>query len=318
MIQKTIRAYERLTVGLIVLLLVLPVCVIWADNGELFDQAGDLVREEKYDEALSAYADFIEAHPEHSLVPAAEWTMANIHLMVFTDYEKAAGSFQQIVKDYPGTEWEHISYERLIVCYRNMEDHENLIRTYKESLARNPYALMAPESQYNLAQVYLDMDSLKQAADNFVLVVDRYPVSGYARRVQLEHSDLLASECDYDWTHYNTFQTALEYSRTARYAPAVDAFHEVIEAKRHTGMDYAAQFQKQLIEFRKKGNAEDFRQQLVVSVEKYPYGYGGVAVDQIDDILGVIIDAQAALESDPEDAGAYASMAFGSPERLRQ
>ena len=311
MTQKANRLCGRLTTGLMLSLLFVPIFVVWANNSDLFDHASDLVREEKYEEALSTYEDFIEANPEHSLVPAAKWTMANIHLMVFTDYENAAEAFERIIKDYPGTEWEIVSYDRLIVCYRNMEDHESLIRIYRESLAKNPAAPSAPESHYNLAQVYLGIDSLKQAADNFVLVVDRYPVSGYARRVQSEHSDLLVAQCAYDWTHFSTFQTAQEYSQTARYAPAVAAFNEVIEAKRNTGMDHAAQFQKQLIEFRKHGNAETFREDLIVSMELYSYGFGGVAVDQLDNILETIIDAKAAIESNPEDAGEYATMAFG-------
>ena len=50
-----------------------------------------------------------------------------------------------------------------------------------------------------MAQAYVDMKELKEAAENFLLVVERYPASSYAERVQSEQADLLISQCDYDW-----------------------------------------------------------------------------------------------------------------------
>ncbi len=197
---------------------------------------------------------------------------------------------------------------RLLSCYRNMQDHESIILTYQEILSENPAAPSAPEDQYNLAQAYLDINDSKEAAKNFVMVVERYPVSNYAQRVQTEHAEVLNSELGYDWVPFSTFQSALRFSQRGQYEEALARFDEVIEVKRNKGMAYAARFQKELIEYRQSGDAAVLREKVTSNRDDYPYGLGGVRVDQLNNLLEGIIEAQGTLASNPEESGAYAQM----------
>ncbi len=336
------------------LLCFLPAQTASSSTTAAFLQGNDLVLERNYAEALRAYDTFVKENPQHYLVPAALWTMANIYFAINADYENAAELYRRVATDNAGTEWEYFAYDRLgtcyeaqqdwkeavdiyqsavgrlsgsgeddarlriaqlrgsmISCYQNMNDHKSLIRVYEEMLADDPTAASAPENQFNLAHAYLDMEDLDQAAQNFVVVVERYPTTQHAQRVQSEHAELLASQYDYDWTPFNTFWSALRLSQTGHYDEARAEFDKVLEAKENTDMVYAVNLQKELIEYRENGDATALMEKVASSREDYPYGLGGVSIDGLNAVLQDIVEAQEVLISNPEDVGTYARIAFG-------
>lgn len=341
----------RVVIGL---LLCLPICIMWANGQEIFERGNELLQMQRYADALVAYERFIYENPDHHLVPAAKWSMANIYFTIDEDYPRAILVFQNIISKHLDTGWEIFSYDRLGMCYeeqekwsdaaqvyelalerlmtethselarewndvfktkllgayRNQNDRENMIRIFQESLTNNPAGPSAPEDHFNLAQVYLEMNESKKAARSFAVLVDRYPFSNPARRVQSEYPDLLASELDYDWAPFTLFQSCVRLSQTGHYGEALKGFDEVIASERNTDMAYAARFQKELIEFRKNGDAEDLRDKLVATRDEFPYGFGGVRAEQLFDVLERIIEAQAATSTNPEDVGTYTGMAF--------
>jgi tetratricopeptide (TPR) repeat protein len=334
--------------------LILPICSVQADDTEIFEHANELLQTQHYVEALGAYETFIHENPDHRLVPAAKWAMANIYFTIDEDYSGATLIYQNIISKHPDTGWEIFSYDRLGMCYeeqqkwqdavrvyesalgrlvteshselaqewnevfktrllaayRNMNDHENMIRIYEEALTNYPAGSSTPEDQFDLAQVYLEMNEAKQAASNFAMLVDRYPFSDPARRVQNEYADLLATELDYDWAPFSTFQAAVRSSQTGHYEEALKGFDQVLAKKRNTSMEHAARFQKELVAFRKSGDAEDLRDKLADTRGEYPYGFGGVRTEQFLDVLERIIQAQTTVSSNPEDIGTYGAMAF--------
>ena len=192
-----------------------------------------------------------------------------------------------------------------------MGDSQSIIGLYQEVLAENPASPSAPEDQFQLAQAYLDNDNLQEAAENFAQVVERYPASPYAQQVQGEQADFLASQLGYDWEPFSTFQAAQELRRAGQYDEALAQFDEVIDAVAKTSLAQAAIFQKHLVEYQKSGDASALRDEIATGRNEYPLGFGGVPVDQLSDVLREINQAQQALESNPEDAGAYQQMGLG-------
>lgn len=345
---------QKKTAAALLILLLLPVCILRADDAALFTKGSAQLEQGDYSAASASYMNFAKENPGHRLGPAALWNVANIHMIIDHDYEKATKIYEDIAATLTDTEWEMYAYERwgqcleeqekwkaaadlykiamvsiadndqrslvqahtnryqrqLLTCYRNLNDHESIIALYQEYLARDPADVAAPENQYNLAQAYLDLDDQKTAADNFVLVVDRYPASQYAPRVQTEQTELLASQLDYDWTTFNTFQTAVEHSQNGEYDAAIAMFDTVVSTKGKKGMAQAACFQKELIAFRKTGDAASFLNTLEISEDDYPYGYGGIPGAGLMRALQFIIDAQETIVEYPDDVGAYANMGF--------
>ena len=354
--RKTLEGgFSRRTIVLILVLVLFKVCISSADDTALFERGSDLLQEQKYSEALTAFETFVKERPEHRLIPAAVWTMANIYMTINKEYEKAADLFQKIVDEYEDTDWEIFGYDRLgrcfeeqekwdkaadtyqtgtkrlqtfieepeaptrirglkqkaLLCYQNLSDYESIINMYQETLVENPAAPTAPEDQFNLAQTYLTMENPKESAEHFALVVDRYPASTFAQRIQSEQSDLLTSELNYDWTPFTTFQSAVELSRTGQYEESLSKLDEIIDTRPNTGMAYGAIIQKHLIEYRKTGDAAGLLEKLAAGQDKYPYGPGGIPLDRWNYFLRLIVDAQETIKTNPDDAGLYVRMSQG-------
>ena len=347
--------FWKITVVFILLLGVFHVCTIRADDATLFERGNDFLQEQKFSEALTALETFVKENPEHRLIPAATWTMANIYMAIHKDYEKAAVLFQKILDEYEDTEWEIFGYDRLgrcfeeqenwdkaadvyqtaiksmqafsedteaqartreikqktLLCYQNTNDYDSILNMYKETLAENPAAAFAPEDQFSLAQTYLTVDNPKEAAENFALVVERYPASHFAQRVQAEQSDLLAAETDYDWTFFSDFLSAVGLGRTGQYEEALAILDELIDARPNTGIAHSAAIQKLLIEYRKSGDAASLIEKLNISRDEYPYGLGGVPQSRWNYFLGLIVDAQETIHTNPDDIGLYVRMSQG-------
>ncbi len=200
---------------------------------------------------------------------------------------------------------------RLLASYQNVQDHQSIIDMYEEMLRENPASPSAPEDQFHLAQAYFDMGHEKGAAQNFALVVERYPASSFAQQVQSERADLLNSQLAYDWTPFSIFQAAQQMGQSGRHEEALSRLEEIIEAWPNDPIAYAVSFQKHLIKYRQTGDAAALRKELSSSGDRYPYGLGGIPTTQLDDILRQICEAQATLEANPEDAGAYQQMGLG-------
>ena len=334
--------------------LFLPICVAFAYDKDIFDRANDLLQEQKYAEAVAMYERFIDENPEHRLVPAAMWTMANVSYTINQDYSQAALIYQIIIREHADTGWEIFSHDRLGLCYeeqerwseaahvyksilqqleterryemdqdwvnvfkvrliaayRNLNDRESMVSILQESLANDPAGSSAPEDQFDLGRVYLEMDDVKKAAEHFAMLVDRYPFSNPARSVQNEYADMLARELDYEWAPFTRFQSCVRLSQTGHYEEALEGFDGVIADKRNTGMEYAARFQKELVEFRKNGDAQALRDKLAANQADYPYGFGGVRAEPLLDVLDRIIEAKATINADPDGGGAHGTMGF--------
>jgi tetratricopeptide (TPR) repeat protein len=340
--------------GVLCLLLYFQAGTVRAAETNGFEQGNELLRKQRYEEALALYESFIAANPDHHLAAAAHWNMANIHLTVNEDHEKAAALFETIVAQHPDSEWGIFASQRLgrcheareqwaqaaeayqpavrrlstgaetvvtpvwtgelkrnlITSYRNAGEHAAIIGLYEEVLAEAPAAPSAPEDQFHLAEALLESDEPGDAAENFVLVVERYPASSYARRVQEEQGELLAAQLGYEWEQYDAFRDGQDLAREGRFDEAVERFDEVIETAPPAMVDAAA-FQKHLVEYRKEGNAAALRSRIAAGRNRYPFGFGGVPVDGLDDVLSDICRAQERLESNPQDSDTYQRLGIG-------
>lgn len=199
--------------------------------------------------------------------------------------------------------------QKLVAYYRRASDPAAVARVYDEALTRFPAGLNAAGDLLSLARLHFEMRDSALAISELVAVVDRYPFSEAAREVHGTYRQLLAARAGYDWVAFTTFQTCLKLSESGRFEEAAVGFDTVIARKRGTGMDHAARFQKELLEFRKTGNAVWFRENLINARETYPYGFGGVRELGLFDILETIIQARpAAAEAD--DFIPHARMAY--------
>ncbi len=335
------------------LLVTLSSGVAQVDSLDVFDRANELLENRQYEEALRAYEFFLSENPDHHLVPAAKWAIANIFFTVKQDYYKASIVYQNIVSKYRDTGWEIFSLDRLgscyerqnkweeatrvyesalarlaepvhsalaedwndvfnsklLACYRRLGDQYSMVSIYERSLEADPGGPRAPQYQFELASVLLEMNETKAAASQFAGVVDRYPLSGYAEMVRVEHHDLLVSQLGYDWIPFSIFNNSVELSRSGQFDEAHKGFDRVIEEKHATGMDCAARFQQALIMFRRTGDAVTLSDMVRTKRDEFPYGLGGIDEERFIGVLDAIIEAEKTTTSGPENAEAYRRMA---------
>lgn len=206
--------------------------------------------------------------------------------------------------------WYDSFKQKLLSYYRRINDRAALVRVYNEALARYPTRITAAADLLNLARLYLETGDSARAMSHLAAVVDRYPVSDEARVVYETYRKLLAGRAGYDWLAFTTFETCLVLSETGRFDEAAVGFDTVIARKNGTGMDLAARFQKDLVEFRKTGDALWFREKLVNSRGDYRYGFGGVPELWLGEVLETVIQAQRAAASGTGDYTPHARMAY--------
>jgi tetratricopeptide (TPR) repeat protein len=229
----------------------------------------------------------------------------------------AAEAYQPVVRWFstadhpPVTEaWMGELKRSLLTSYRNAGQHDRIIGMYEEILAENPAAPSAPEDQFQLAEAFLETGDDLEAAENFALLLVRYPASSYARRVQDERADLLTGQLNYDWESFSAFRSGQDLSRAGRSDQAMARFDEVIGSA-PPAMARAAVFQKHLAEYRLSGDAAALRRAIAAERGRDEYGFGGMPVDRLGEALRSICQAQAQLESNPGDAAAYQQMGIG-------
>ena len=192
----------------------------------------------------------------------------------------------------------------------NAGQHERIIGLYEEVLAENPAAPSAPEDQFQLAEAFLETGDRMDAAENFALLLDRYPASSHARRVQDERAGLLDSLLNYNWEPFSSVRSGQDLSRSGQYDQALDRFDAVVE-NAPQAMAQAAAFQKHLVEYRTSGDAAAMRRVIAAGRGRDRFGFGGVPVDQLREALRSICQAQEQLESSPQDAAAYQQIGIG-------
>jgi len=232
-------------------------------------------------------------------------------------WAQAAEAYQPAVRWFSTTDqtlvtsdWAGDLKRRLITSYRNAGEHERIIGLYEEILAENPAAPSAPEDQFHLAEAFLETKDHLDAAENFALVLERYPASSYARQVQDEQADLLDRQLNYNWQPFSSFRAGQDLSRAGQYDQAAARFDAVIEGAPEA-MARAAGFQKHLVEYRQSGDAAALRRAIATERSRDRYGFGGVPVDRLGEALRSICQAREQLESNSGDAAAYQQMGIG-------
>jgi tetratricopeptide (TPR) repeat protein len=224
-------------------------------------------------------------------------------------YESALERLTEPVHSELALDWTQTFESGLLANYRRLGDLASLVTFYTGSLDEYPDRPWAPQYQFELAGVHLQMNDPAKAADCYARVVDRYPLSTYADRVRSEHADLLVSQLGYDWKPFSTFVKSVELSQSGRFEQAQEGFDLVIERKQGTGMEYAARFQKGLTVFRRTGDAVALRDLIQNARNDFPYGLGGLQMERFSSLIDAILEAKRVVDSDPENAGAYQRMA---------
>jgi outer membrane protein assembly factor BamD len=143
--------------------------------------------------AIAAYRRFIKNNPASPLAQKAQFRIAEI-IEAQGNASKAFDAYQKLVTQYPDTPDferavsrqvsianEYLGGKKLTFLWMPIVPGTDRAESMFASIIQNaPYSKNAPIAQFNLGVTYERQGKLKEAADAYQLVLDRYPNSSIA------------------------------------------------------------------------------------------------------------------------------------------
>lgn len=180
---------------------------------EEFDRAKRLLDRKKYDEAATAFEQFVYNHGGSARVPDAVYFQGESRFLSRA-YTDAIAPFEQVVTEYPVSAFADRAQYRLGLCYLrespswelDQEMTEKAIETFQVFLIKYPQSTLVPEvnkmiaacldklshKRYDAGRIYLKLRLYNSARLYFISTIHDYPDFLWARRAALG-----LAECDF-------------------------------------------------------------------------------------------------------------------------
>ena len=102
-----------------------------------------------YEQAIVAYRQVIEAHPESLWSAEAVYRTGVVYAKHLNNTEKAIESYQTLIKDYPSSSQTMMAHFQLGEMYRSLDQYDEAVKAYQTTIAY-------PKQTQHLAQGYKD------------------------------------------------------------------------------------------------------------------------------------------------------------------
>ena len=126
--------------------------VVVSDNEaeqQQYDQAKDLIRQKKYDEAVAAFSKYISDYPNSAYTANAWYWMGEVSL-VMRDTEKAKNAFQAVVDQFPDHQKYPDSLYKLATCYAKLGDNAKAKELFEKVVNGYPGSQIAGKASLSL------------------------------------------------------------------------------------------------------------------------------------------------------------------------
>ena len=175
--------------------------------------------------ACSTPKELVKTEPEKS---AYEWYNEGVQYYINHNYEEAKHSLSMINQQHPGSIYSKKAHLILGDVYYSEEDYLLAVDEYKKFIELYPNTNDAMFAQYKIAMSYynmmngykLDQTPTKNAIENFLILLDKYPDNPYKDKVynhltecvkQLYQHQLFIARFYYDLGKYRASQIELDY-----------------------------------------------------------------------------------------------------------
>ena len=102
-----------------------------------------------YEQAIVAYREVIEAHPESLWAAEAVYRTGVVYAKHLNNTEKAIESYQTLIEDYPSSSQTMMAHFQLGEMYRSLDQYDEAVKAYQTTIAY-------PKQTQHLAQGYKD------------------------------------------------------------------------------------------------------------------------------------------------------------------
>jgi tetratricopeptide (TPR) repeat protein len=139
-----------------------------------FDRANHLLYQKRFEEAVKTYTKFIIEHPDNQMVPAAQWTLANLKMDLYKQYEDALKLYEQIIHDHANSSWEIYSYETAGRCYETLEKWQEAAESYQKLFMKLKGTTIEYFAERRIGEIKRRLLNCYQQLNNSQNLIDLY------------------------------------------------------------------------------------------------------------------------------------------------
>jgi outer membrane protein assembly factor BamD len=176
------------------------------DPNVIIKRAESFFDKEDYAEAIIEYQHFLDLHKVHQLAPYAQFRMGESHYMMMKTIDRdaspvtmALASYNKLLTDYPGSQWEGEAREKIRACQTFMAQNALFIGKFyyrREAYLAASHRFEAiikeypdleeivQEALYYLAESYHELALGDWAKDSLTALNERYPNNKYQAQSQ--------------------------------------------------------------------------------------------------------------------------------------
>lgn len=162
-------------------------------------------RNRDYDEAISAYGEFLRLHPRHRSSGKVQYQIGMSYFKQMRGADRsqeatqlALESFEKLIRSYPRSELVPEAREKIVLCRRRLADHEIYVgryylrtKAYEAALPRFDKVYhefsdlgFGDDALYFLGLCYQKLDQEDEARKMWDLLIREYPHSRYLEEVK--------------------------------------------------------------------------------------------------------------------------------------
>lgn len=157
------------------------------DSRSQLEYGDSLLMQEKYKEAMSAYAALVRRWPFSFFADDAQFKIGWCQEKL-GDFDRAFRSYQVVIDRYPASEYFDRAIERQFAIANTffagepqrimrmplLPSYERTIKKYQQIIRNAPHGRFAPAAQLRIGMCYQQMRRWSLAVDAFQRVIDRY------------------------------------------------------------------------------------------------------------------------------------------------
>ncbi len=185
--------------------------------------------------ALAGLVSCARSQPDFDVeIPSAEELYADgekslkkkkfLWLIPFTDHQKAIDKFQEIVDNYPYSEYAVLAEMKIADTYYEQEKWEEALSYYRDFSDLHPGNERVEYSMYQTGRCYenqvqdpdRDQTATRNGIEAYQFLLDEFPDGEYTEEAETRLTDLLARLADHQFILANFYFDREEYQAAAR------------------------------------------------------------------------------------------------------
>ncbi len=90
------------------------------------------------DDLINMHTQVIEKCPESARAQESCWKLSNLFIIKQSDFQSAVEVLEHLIKQYPDSELVPAAKNRLMTCYKSLNEYDKVCKLYEEIFANDP------------------------------------------------------------------------------------------------------------------------------------------------------------------------------------